>query len=73
MEIFNSGQRSLDDHTPDLSLLNTVVRLKSPRYGKGYRYCSHSDDQKPTHNNKNPRRRITQLTRPLVHSFHSVC
>jgi hypothetical protein len=40
VEIIDFGQRSLDDYTPDLGLLNTVVMLKSPRYGKGYRYCS---------------------------------
>jgi hypothetical protein len=40
VEIFDSGQRMIDDYTPDLGLLNTIIGMKSPRYGKGYRYCS---------------------------------
>jgi predicted amidophosphoribosyltransferase len=34
------GQRSLDDYAPDGLGLLTVVGMKSPRYGKGYKYCS---------------------------------
>jgi hypothetical protein len=40
MKINYLGQRNLDDYTPDLGLLNTVIGMKSPRYGKGYRYYS---------------------------------
>jgi uncharacterized paraquat-inducible protein A len=40
VETTDSGHRSLDDYTPDLGFLNTIVGMKSPRYDKGYRYCS---------------------------------
>jgi hypothetical protein len=40
MEIADLGQGSLDDYVLDLGLLSTVVGMKRPRYGKGYRYCS---------------------------------
>jgi hypothetical protein len=40
VEIFDLGQRMIDDYTPDGLGLLTIVGMKSPRYGKGYRYCS---------------------------------
>jgi hypothetical protein len=40
VEMIDLGQRSLDDYAPDGLGLLTVVGMKSPRYGKGYKYCS---------------------------------
>ena len=40
VEIFEYGQRRMDDYILDLGFLNPVTGLKSPRYRKGYRYCS---------------------------------
>ena len=40
MEIIDLGQRMIDDYAPDGLGLLTVVGMKSPRYGKGYKYCS---------------------------------
>ncbi|MCL7397189.1 MAG: hypothetical protein LZ167_07220 [Thaumarchaeota archaeon] len=40
MEIFDFGQRMIDDYTPDGLGLLTIVGMKSPRYCKGYKYCS---------------------------------
>jgi len=40
VEMIDLGQRRLDDYTPDGLGLLTVLGMKSPRYGKGYKYCS---------------------------------
>jgi hypothetical protein len=40
VEIIDLGQRMIDDYAPDGLGLLTVVGMKSPRYGKGYKYCS---------------------------------
>jgi hypothetical protein len=40
VEIFDFGQRMIDDYAPDGLGLLTIVGMKNPRYGKGYRYCS---------------------------------
>ena len=40
VEIFEYGQRRIDDYILDLSFFNPVTGLRSPRYYKGYRYCS---------------------------------
>ncbi len=40
VEIFEHGQRSIDDCILELSFMNPIVGLKSLRYRKGYRYCS---------------------------------
>jgi len=40
VEIFEIGQRRIDDYILELSFFNPITGLKSPRYYKGYRYCS---------------------------------
>jgi len=40
IEIFEIGQRRIDDYILELSFFNPINGLKSPRYYKGYRYCS---------------------------------
>lgn len=40
VEIFEAGQRKIDDYILDVSFFNPIIGLKSPRYDRGYRYCS---------------------------------
>jgi hypothetical protein len=40
VEIFDLGQRMIDDYALDGLGLLTIVGMKSPRYCKGYKYCS---------------------------------
>jgi len=39
VEIFEIGQRRIDDYIIELGFFNPVIGLKSPRYSEGYRYC----------------------------------
>jgi len=39
IEIFEIGQRRIDDYIIELGFFNPVTGLKNPRYGEGYRYC----------------------------------
>ena len=40
VEIFEYGQRKIDDYIIELGFFNPFTGLKNPRYYKGYRYCS---------------------------------
>ena len=39
IEIFEIGQRRIDDYIIELGFFNPITGLKNPRYGEGYRYC----------------------------------
>ena len=39
VEIFEIGQRRIDDYIIELGFFNPITGLKNPRYSKEYRYC----------------------------------
>jgi len=39
VEIFEIGQRRIDDYIIELGFFNPITGLKNPRYSEGYRYC----------------------------------